>query len=67
MLFCAQDEFIAANANTTTTMTQEVYYDASPSGVTYYDDTGTVIHDYVPTTYFETMVAKLSQVKIAAN
>ena len=39
---------------------QDVFYDASTSGVTYYDDTGTVIHDYLPITYFETMVAKLS-------
>ena len=60
ILFRAQDEFFAANANTTTEMKQEVYYDASTSGVTYYDDTGTVIHDYVPMMYFETMVAKLS-------
>ena len=52
ILFKAQDEFIAANANTTTQVKQEVYYDASTSGVTYYDDTGTVIHDYVPMTYF---------------
>ena len=32
----------------------------SSSGVTYYDDTGMVIHDSVPMTYFETMVSKLS-------
>ena len=48
------------DANTTTQVKQEVYYDASTSGVTYYDDAGTVIHDYVPMMYFETMVAKLS-------
>ena len=59
-LFRAQDEFIAANANTITEAKQEIFYDASTSGVTYYDDTGTVIHNYVPMTYFETMVAKLS-------
>ena len=60
ILFKAQDEFIAANANTATKSKEDVYYDASTSGVTYYDDTGTVIHDYVPLTYFERMVAKLS-------
>ena len=59
-LFKAQDDFIAANATTTMQGKQDVFYDASTSGVTYYDDTGTVIHDYVPMTYSETMVAKLS-------
>ena len=49
-----------ANANATVEAQQEVFYDTSTSGVTYYDDTGTVIHDYVPMTYFETMVAKPS-------
>ena len=56
-LFCTQDEFIAANSNTTNSVTKDVYYDTSASGVTYYDDTGAVIHDYVLMTYFETMVA----------
>ena len=60
ILFKAQDDFIVANATTTMQVKQDVFYDASTSGVTYYDDTGTVIHDYVPMTYFETMVAKLS-------
>ena len=41
-------------------MKHELCYDASTSGVTYYNDTGTVIHDYVPMTHFKTMVAKLS-------
>ena len=56
----AQHKFIAANANTTNATTQDIFCNVSSSGVTYYDDTGTVIHDYVPMTYFETMVAKLS-------
>ena len=60
LLFCAQDEFIAANANATDEAKQEIFCDASMSGVTYYDDPGTVIHNYAPMTYFETMVAKLS-------
>ena len=38
----------------------DIFYDASASGVTYYNNMGTVIHDYIPMTYFETMVAKLS-------
>ena len=60
LLFCAQDEFIAANANTTIEMKQEIFYDTSTSGITYYNDAGMVIHDCVPMTYFKTMVAKLS-------
>ena len=60
LLFRAQDKFIAANANTIVEAKQEFFYDTSSSGVTCYDDTGTVIHNYVPMTYFETMVAKLS-------
>ena len=60
LLFRAQHKFIAANANTTNATTQDIFCNVSSSGVTYYDDTGTVIHDYVPMTYFETMVAKLS-------
>ena len=35
-LFHAQDEFIAANVNTTAETTHDVYHDASTSGVTYY-------------------------------
>ena len=38
-LFRAQDEFIAANLNTANSVTKDVYYDASASGATYYDDT----------------------------
>ena len=41
-------------------MTQDIFYDTSSSGVTYYDDIGTLIHNYVPMTHFETLVAKLS-------
>ena len=60
LLFHAQDEFIAANANATLATTQDVFCDTSSSGVAHYNDTGAVIHDYVPMTHFETMVAKLS-------
>ena len=58
LLFCAQDKFITANSNTAVGVTNDVFYDAFLSGITHYDNTGTVIHDYVPMTYFETMVAK---------
>jgi hypothetical protein len=60
VLFQAQDKFIAANPIPVCHESQEVYYDATSTGVTYYNDTGTVIHDYVPMAYFKTMVAKLS-------
>ena len=60
LLFHVQDEFIVANASTTVETTQDVFYDTSSSGVTYCNDVGMVIHDYVPMMYFETMVSKLS-------
>ena len=60
LLFCTQDEFIAANSITMNSVTKDVHYDASPSAVMYCNNTGRAIHDYVPMTYFETMVAKLS-------
>ena len=60
LLFHAQDEFIAVNLNTTNSVTKDVHYDASASGVMHHHDTGTVIHDYVLMTHFKIMVAKLS-------
>ena len=60
LLFRAQDKFVVANANATNVMTQDIFCDASSSGVTYYNDAGTVTHDYALMTHFEAMVAKLS-------
>ena len=59
-LFCAQDEFIAANANTASTAVCDIFCNVSASGVTHHDDTGAVIHDCIPMTCFEAMSAKLS-------
>ena len=38
----------------------DVFYDATASGVTYYDEMGMVVHDYVHPSRFETAVNKLS-------
>ena len=51
LLFGTQGKFIAANANSTVEMQHDVFHNASSSGVTYCDETGTVIHNYVPMTY----------------
>ena len=60
LLFRTQDKFVAANANTASTNVHDVLHDASTSGVTHCNDTGTVIHDCAPMTHFEAMASKLS-------
>ena len=61
LLFRAQDEFIATNTMSRHVVDKhDVFYDATASGVTYYNETGTVVHDYVHPSRFEMAVNKLS-------
>ena len=59
-LCCTQDKFVAASVPTAAVVTHDMHCDASSSGAARCDDTGTMTHDCIPMTHFETVATKLS-------